>query len=208
MDGWKLPRAASGEYDRIAGLYKADAWLVGRTTMTPYASRSRTTRKNGNLPAKTPDFIAGHSAKSFAIVIDPSGKLMFNSSDIGGEHIIVIVSGKAPAEHLARLRKKRVSYLFGGPTQINLKQVLVKLRAKFGIKKILLEGGGKINGAMLKAGLINELSILIAPTTDGKIGVPTLFDTGNATASARSLKLLSHKAIGGDIVWLRYAVSC
>src|SRR5213593_599077 len=35
----------------------------------------------------------------------------------------------------------RVSYLFGGRTDVNLKSVLEKLRKEFGIKKLLLEGG-------------------------------------------------------------------
>lgn len=37
-------------------------------------------------------------------------------------------------------------------------------------------GGGKINGSCLAAGVIDELSILIAPVADGSIGTPTLFD--------------------------------
>ena len=40
----------------------------------------------------------------------------------------------------------------------------------------MLEGGGRINGAMLRDGLIDEVSLLVAPTVDGRIGTPALFD--------------------------------
>ena len=63
--------------------------------------------------------------------------------------------------------------MFGGKATIDLKSVLTKLRKHFGIEKLLLEGGGKINGSFLAADLIDELSVLIAPVADGTIGAPT-----------------------------------
>ena len=44
--------------------------------------------------------------------------------------------------------------------------VLDKLASRFQIKTLLLEGGGKINGSMLRIGAIDELSILVAPAVD------------------------------------------
>jgi 2,5-diamino-6-(ribosylamino)-4(3H)-pyrimidinone 5'-phosphate reductase len=99
-----------------------------------------------------------------------------------------------------------VSYLFGGKSRIDLANVLQKLRARFGIRKLLLEGGGKINGSFLAANLIDELSILVAPIADGSIATPTLFDVATGRAKARNLKLVSIEKRPGDIVWLRYKV--
>ena len=80
----------------------------------------------------------------------------------------------------------------------------MKLRTAFGIRRLLLEGGGKINGSFLAAGLIDELSILIAPVADGSIGTPTLFDAMAGKGLARKLRLISIARIKGDLVWLRY----
>jgi riboflavin biosynthesis pyrimidine reductase len=99
-----------------------------------------------------------------------------------------------------------VSYLFGGKSRIDLSRVLQKLRGRFGIRKLLLEGGGTINGSFLAADLIDELSILVAPVADGSIGTPTLFDDAHRHTRARNSKLLSIEMRGGDIVWLRYRV--
>jgi riboflavin biosynthesis pyrimidine reductase len=72
----------------------------------------------------------------------------------------------------------------------------------------MLQGGGTFNGAMLKAGLIDEISHLTVPIVDGGIGVQSMFDIpGNApTKSAATLKLQSHKLMPGGVIWARYKV--
>ncbi len=203
MDDWRLPKATDGEYDRTAATFKADAWLAGRVSMEYYAGGKR-----GPVRAAVPagDFIAAHRARTFAITLDPSGKLVFKRGDIDGEHVIVVLTGKTPKAHLAYLREKGVSYIIGGRTEIDLRGVMRKLRTLFGINKILLEGGGKINGSLLAAGLIDELSVLVAPVADGRVGVSTMLDAGISKGSVTGLKLISHKSRPGGIVWLRYKV--
>lgn len=84
--------------------------------------------------------------------------------------------------------------------------MLQKLRKEFGIKRLLLEGGGKINGSFLAADLIDELSVLLVPVADGGIGVPSLFDAKEGRGPARPLMLLSVEKRKGDLLWLRYKV--
>jgi len=203
MDDWRLPRATDGQYDRTAATFKADAWMAGRVSMEYYAGGKRGAAR-GAVPAG--DFVAMHRARTFAIALDPSGKLAFKRGDIDGEHVIVVLTGRAPKAHLADLREKGVSYLIGGRKAIDLRGVLRKLRSLFGIKMLLLEGGGKINGSLLAAGLIDELSVLVAPVADGRVGVSTMLDAGTSRSSVSGLKLISHKSRPGGIVWLRYKV--
>ncbi|CAO4141166.1 hypothetical protein PKCBPO_00812 [Methylorubrum thiocyanatum] len=54
----------------------------------------------------------------------------------------------------------------------------------FGIETLLLEGGGAINGAFLKAGLIDEISVLIHPAVDGLAGVQSIFVTPRTRLNA------------------------
>ena len=107
---------------------------------------------------------------------------------------------------LAFLRAQGVSYLFGGKARIDLAAVLRKLSARLGIRTLLLEGGGKINGSFLAADLVDEVSVLVAPVADGAVGTPTLFDAGEGRGVARRLRLVSVERRRGDLVWLRYAV--
>lgn len=202
---WKVPNATR-EYERTAATFGADAWIIGRISMEPYAGKARVpARKNGaRIPRK--DFVAEHKASSFAIAIDPSGKLRWTKSAVDGEHVIAILTQSVSDDYLAFLQAQGVSYLFGGKSRIDLESVLRKLRSLFGIEKLLLEGGGKINGTFLDANLIDELSILVAPVADGSIGTPSLFDVENRRMPSRSLKLLSIEKRPGDLVWLRYKV--
>jgi riboflavin biosynthesis pyrimidine reductase len=173
--------------------------------MEPYAGKARVpARKNRERIARK-DFIAAHDADSYAIAIDPSGKLTWRENHIDGEHVITILTEKVSDDYLAFLQAKGVSYLFGGKSRIELANVLRKLRSLFGIQQLLLEGGGKINGSFLAANLIDELSILVAPVADGSMGSPTLFDV-EEHMPARKLKLLSLEKRPGDIVWLRYRI--
>jgi 2,5-diamino-6-(ribosylamino)-4(3H)-pyrimidinone 5'-phosphate reductase len=196
----------SAEYERTARTFDADAWIIGRVSMEPYAGRTRVPR--GRVKQRIPrtDFIADATAESYAIAIDPSGKLTWQGNAIDGEHVITIVSQRVSNDYLAFLRAKGVSYLFGGRTSIDLKSVLAKLAQAFGIRKLLLEGGGKINGTFLTANLIDELSVLIAPVADGGIGTATLFDATPRRGPSRHFRLISVERLKGDLVWLRYRV--
>jgi 2,5-diamino-6-(ribosylamino)-4(3H)-pyrimidinone 5'-phosphate reductase len=203
---WDLPRVAYAEYERTAGTLDGDAWIIGRISMEPYAGKARVPRKKNATPIPRTDFIAEHDTESYAIAIDPSGKLTWRSNEIDGEHVITVLTEGVSDDYLAFLRAKNVSYLFGGKKEIDLRRTLEKLAKDFGIRRLLLEGGGKINGSFLDADLIDELSILVGPIADGRVATPTLFDATNGKRRARNLKLLSVERLKGDLVWLRYKV--
>ena len=202
---WPVPNATR-EYERTAATFDADGWIIGRISMEPYAGKARVPARKARTPIARTDFIAEHNATSYAIAIDPSGKLRWTKSDIDGEHVVTILTQSVSDDYLAFLQAQGVSYLFGGKSRIDLESVLRRLRSKLGIEKLLLEGGGKINGTFLDANLIDELSILVAPVADGSIGTASLFDVENRRMPARGLKLLAVEQRPGGIVWLRYKV--
>jgi 2,5-diamino-6-(ribosylamino)-4(3H)-pyrimidinone 5'-phosphate reductase len=208
--GWKLPARVYKDYERTAATFGANAWMIGRISMEPYAGKARIAARSGRGSAPTPiprkDFVATRDAKGYAIALDPSGKLRWESAFIDEEHVVTVLTERVPDAYLAFLRSKGVSYLFGGKARVDLKKVLAKLRAAFGIERLLLEGGGKINGSFLEAGLIDEVSVLLAPFADGTVGTPTLFDAARG-GRARALKLLSVERLPADLVWLRYKVT-
>jgi riboflavin biosynthesis pyrimidine reductase len=203
---WGFLPGFTAAYERTAQTFDADAWIIGRVSMEPYAGKTRVPR--GKVQQRIPrtDFIADREADSYAIAIDPSGKLTWRSNAIDGEHVITILAQRVSNDYLAFLRSQGVSYLFGGRSSIDLKSVLGRLAKRFGIRKLLLEGGGKINGSFLAAGLIDELSILIAPVADGSIGTATLFDATPTRGPSRHLRLIAVERLKDDVVWLRYRV--
>jgi riboflavin biosynthesis pyrimidine reductase len=87
---------------------------------------------------------------------------------------------------------------------------LEALGEAFGLKTLLLEGGARINGSFLKAGLIDEISLLVYPGIDGLTGVPTIFEYAGGEdeqpAAGQSLRHLTTQTLEGGMVWLRYRV--
>jgi riboflavin biosynthesis pyrimidine reductase len=203
---WDIARTLYREYERTAGSFDADGWIIGRVSMEPYAGKARVPRRKTRSRIPRTDFVAAPDAESYAIALDPSGKLTWRSSSIDEERVITVLTERVSDDYLAFLRERGVSYVFGGKRELDLRRVLRKLRSRFGIKRLLLEGGGKINGSFLAADLIDELSLLVTPVADGGVGTPTLFDAEEGKGPARNLKLISVRRLPGDIVWLRYRV--
>ena len=61
-----------------------------------------------------------------------------------------------------------------------------------------------LNGAMLRAGPIDELSVLITPVVDGRIDTPALFDIDGSGGAPLGLRLEAVERRPGDVLWLRY----
>lgn len=214
-DRWTQPKNDSKEkllalYEQVADGLNADGWLVGRKSMAYYA---KGTPKNNLVVANyTRDaFIApGRQGHHVAIVVDPKGKLHYHQGNADGNHIIAILAEKVSNNYLAELRASGISYLFAGQDGNNLQLAMSTLGETFGIKKILLEGGGLINGAFLNAELIDEISLLIYPGIDGLSGISSIFEyvgqEGALPAKGLSLQHLSTETLEAGMVWLRYEV--
>jgi riboflavin biosynthesis pyrimidine reductase len=122
--------------------------------------------------------------------------------------VVVLSTGVSDA-HLAGLRADGVSYFFAGDAELDLRRTLDILRDELGVERVLLEGGGATNGAFLRAGLVDEISLVIVPAVDGVTGAPTVFDVGEDVAHplpVRAITLQSSQVLDGGAVWLRYRV--
>jgi riboflavin biosynthesis pyrimidine reductase len=196
-------------YEEHAAKIMTDGWIVGRITMEEFSSKNPRRKRPGRFDVPKGDFVGEYNTKTFAIAIDPHGKLNWDSNMVDTEHIISVLTEQVSADYLDYLRSRNVSYIFGGKTSLDLKKALNKLAAKFSIKRLTLQGGGGVNGSFLKAGLIDELRLLVCPVADGATGVPTVFDVevGNTRRKAARLKLRSAKIVNQDFIMLQYTLS-
>jgi 2,5-diamino-6-(ribosylamino)-4(3H)-pyrimidinone 5'-phosphate reductase len=207
-DRWNIPAAAHEEYDRTAETYRTQAWLCGRVTMEEFArGRWRRPAKRHAGGVGKSDWQAPKREGPFAVVLDSGGKLAWRDNKVEGNSLIVVLSEAVPAAYLAYLRDQEISYLFAGRRagELNLATVVRKLAEDFEVKRLLVEGGGKTTGAFLAAGLIDEVSLLLTPVGDGRMGEPALFDTeGNHSSRALSnFRIQSVRKIGGGMFWLK-----
>jgi 2,5-diamino-6-(ribosylamino)-4(3H)-pyrimidinone 5'-phosphate reductase len=207
-EGWPSPDAVRRQYEQVHVGYEGDAWICGRVTMEPFAGGVRSdqevaAQQGGN--AERDDYRAPGEHESFAFAIDASGRLAWESSDIDGDHVVAILSHRVSDEYLASLRGVGVSYILAGEEDVDLALALDRIGGQYGVRTLMLEGGGRINGGMLRAGLIDEVSLLVAPVVDGRMGTPALFDVG-ADALPHRLVLEAVEQCGDEMVWLRYRV--
>jgi len=209
VDGWPAPasEAVRRHYEQIHASYETEGWICGRVTMEPMAKRVRSDAEVGREHRGGPrdDFRAPGDFDSFAFAVDPSGRLAWESSDISGDHIVAILSNRVSDEYLASLREHGVSYLLAGSRDVDLATALEKIGARFGVRTLMLEGGGRINGAMLRAGLVDEVSLVMAPVADGRMGTPAVFD-GEGDVMPHRLTLETVEQRGDGFLWLRYRV--
>ena len=131
---------------------------------------------------------------------------MWESGELDGDHIVALLTERVSDDYLASLRQRGVSYLLAGRDKLDLVLALEKIGARLGVRTLMLEGGGGINGSMLRAGLIDELSLLVAPVADGRARMATLFDVDGKAFAPRRLALESVERRADDMLWLRYRI--
>ncbi|MCD7815930.1 MAG: dihydrofolate reductase family protein, partial [Bacteroides sp.] len=118
-----------------------------------------------------------------------------------------IVSEQAFEEYLEMLHKQGISWIAVGKETIDLNKAMEILYEYFHVKRLALLGGGHINGGFLQAGLIDEVSLLLAPGIDGRKEETTLFDgISDKGCIPVPLQLEEVERLENGIVWLRYKV--
>ena len=197
----------SGLYEGIHEMLAGDAWIVGRVTMAEMSKGApHAPVQPGTV--ERPYHIALQGADSHAVALDMSGKLHFAGPDIGGDHVIVLLGYDVADSHLAELAGDGVSYIVAETADFELAALLDILAERFGIRRLLLEGGAGINGSFFAAGLVDELSLLVAPSLDARVGHQGFVEFGETGLAGKvQLSLKSCETIGHGVIHLRYAVA-
>jgi riboflavin biosynthesis pyrimidine reductase len=86
------------------------------------------------------------------------------------------VCRRTPPGYLSFLRAEQIPYLVTGTEHVDLRSALVKMASSLGVRRVLATGGGRLGGALLRAGVIDELDLELAPTLIGGDTTPSLFD--------------------------------
>ena len=207
---WR-PKGDTGSlFETLHDQLDGDAWIVGRVTGQEFA-KAKAYPQDAVQTFPREDHIVSRDADAYGVVLDAHGKIAWGRADIGGDPIVVVLTKAVSDAHLAGLRAGGVSYIFAGETEIDLAAALETLNRELGVKRLLVEGGGGANGAFLRAGLIDEISLVVCPTVDGAKGAPSVFDSSEADAGkpapVHAMTLASSETLDGGSVWLRYDLS-
>jgi riboflavin biosynthesis pyrimidine reductase len=140
-------------------------------------------------------------------VVDSRGRVRWTEKHQDWD-VLVLVARSTPAEYLAYLRREGICYLVAGDDRVDLGQAIAAMGTELGIRCVLSNAGGGLNGALLRVRLIDELHLRLAPALVGGLGTPSIMDgTPHAIGEAPTrLRLLSVHADSGGNVRLHYSV--
>ncbi len=119
--------------------------------------------------------------------------------------IVIFSTTRMPARTQAALAPKADVWLHESAT-VSLPSILATLRAEYGVKRLVCEGGAQVFRSLLTAGLVDEVHVTFAPHVFGGKDAPTL--TGIAGKFLPKSVPLRLRAMGviGDECFLRYRV--
>ena len=196
------------EHD-LASLYQlratADAILCGARTV----EETRATLGNGGELHRRSRLRRGLTEYPLRILATGSGSLS-SQAEIWSHRfspILVLTTRRATPSRLASLcRLADRVWISRGP-QIQFASCLKRLYREFSIRRLLVEGGGELNDALFRKGLVDEVHLTICPlllggqdaaTISDGLGVPSL-------AQASRFTLIATKRVGKELhaVWHR-----
>jgi 2,5-diamino-6-(ribosylamino)-4(3H)-pyrimidinone 5'-phosphate reductase len=194
-------------YYELAERLPHDAILAGSGTMVAAAADAGVdlTQDDEGLsrdqgPSTDPD-------RPLLIIIDSQGQLTrfdwLREAGLFGD-VMVVGCTRTPESHLSRLRAADVEFEVFGTERVDLESALVHLREQRGIEAVRVDAGPGLNGALLAAGLLDEISVLLAPYL---VGNGRSFLDGLTGDGPSKLELATFELQPDQHMWLRYSVS-
>jgi len=165
----------------------ADAIVVGISTIMADDPRLTVRLVKGKNPAR--------------VIVDSRGRIPIDSQIIRTApkiRTIVAVTDQAPEEKIRKLEAVGAQVLVisegkkgqsaAVPHGVNLKKLFLRLE-KMGLRRILVEGGGELNWSLFRLGLVDELTVTIAPKIAGGRLATTLVEGDGFDEIAQGIRL-------------------
>jgi riboflavin-specific deaminase-like protein len=165
---------------------------ISQATLGNGGERFRRLRlKNGLAPFPLRVIVSGSGS------IDPAAKIFQKHFS----PIILLTTKRASQKKLMQLRELVDEIKISGKTDVDFPAVLRWLREKWNVKRLLCEGGGELNDALFRAGLVDEIHVTICPKIFGGSNAPTIADGQGfqRLAQAARFKNFTKKAIKGEL---------
>jgi riboflavin-specific deaminase-like protein len=164
----------------------------GPITLGPGPAKYRRLRKRHGLAEYNLRIIASGSGN-----VNPESEIFKRKFS----PIIILTTDRASEEKLKPLRELGAKIKSFGAREIDFYKALQWLREKWNVKRLLCEGGGELDDALFRAGLVDELHLTMCPKIFGGRKAPTIAegDVVPKLANAAQLKLKSMKRIGDEL---------
>jgi 2,5-diamino-6-(ribosylamino)-4(3H)-pyrimidinone 5'-phosphate reductase len=175
---------------KLAGTWAEDVTLAGSDTIL--AQEAALDAADGPGPAAGGPLLA---------VVDGRGRVSRWKALRDAGHwsdVVGIHAGSTPP------RSGDHDEIVAGADRVDLAAALAALGRRPGVATVRVDSGGALTGALLRGGLLDEVSLLVHPLLAGPAGDRTWFGGGPTPRAA--LELVSTESFEGGLVWCRYRV--
>ncbi len=211
LDGFP---ADVGLYYELAARLPHQAVLTGSGTLLA-AAASEGIDMAGEDPPSPPGAPQGPARKGDAapllVVVDSRGQLTryaWLRQQPFWRGLLVLCSAATPASQLSRLRSHLVDHAVLGTDRVDLAAALRMLGSRHQVTAVRVDAGGGLNGALLQAGLADEISVVIAPClAAGTAGTQPRLIAGTGSPAPLALSLIHAERLRSGYMWLRYGVT-
>lgn len=194
-----------GTYYQLAETFDPDAIISGADTF---------------LAAPIPDEVPEWSfevaknfpscSRSVLAIVDSRGRVR-NWSAIKKQPFwktpVALCSRSTPQEYLDHLAKEGVDCIVTGEDRVDLGKALIELHDRYGVRYVRVDSGGTLSAALMKEGLIDEISVIVSPCLVGDLSdVPIVNPKLLSLSKPIKLKLKNAKRVANGLVWLKYDV--
>lgn len=144
-----------------------------RTNVDAVLNGAATLRNSGSSPSVGPELVALRTARGLSpaplgVVVTNSGDLPLDDDFFTSDSFdaVVFATDATDPARLDALRgtSRPIEVL---PNAHAVEEMLRVLRTKYGVRWLLCEGGGQLNGHLFDAGLVDELFLTVAPRIVG-----------------------------------------
>ncbi len=145
----------------------------------------------------------GLAAHNLRIIVSGSGSIDPHSEIFKHTFspIIILTTQRMTDSSRRRLQELGVEIKVCGKQEVNFRSALHWLHRKWRVNRLLCEGGGELNDALFRAGLVDELHLTLCPKVFGGRNAPTISDgLGLGTLSlARNMNLKSSRQLSDEL---------
>ncbi|MEK6752675.1 MAG: dihydrofolate reductase family protein [Chloroflexota bacterium] len=123
---------------------------------------------------------------------------------VGPARVVIFTTSQTSIPQLESLRSLGVEVFVDDAPRVDLHNMMLTLK-KIGVDHLMVEGGGTMNFELMRLGLVDELTVYVAPMIFGGASAPTLADgLGLPRDAAIEMKLIDVERWEDGGVFLRY----
>jgi 2,5-diamino-6-(ribosylamino)-4(3H)-pyrimidinone 5'-phosphate reductase len=203
-----------GRYYRLGFRWRSDAILMGSVTAQAFGPAEPADQQMRRVPAPerlpvVPGFEdLVYEPRPLLVVPDSRGRVrnwVHALAQPWYGSILVLTSQATPPDYLEYLNRRGIAHVTVGEDRIDLSAALELLQSRYGVQSVRSDCGGRLNGALLAAGLVDEVAVIINPSLAANSRSQSFVTLAHdVSLGALPLALRQVDRLNDGAVWLRY----